>query len=91
MLDCEKALNDNVVNATTALLIGRHKNTDNGDPHAMRGDVDELRIYEKVLTDAEAKAIYAEKGGDIEKANLAQALQEARELYNSGKLDVSAP
>ena len=91
VLDCEKALNDNVVNATTALLIGRHKNTNNGDPHAMRGDVDELRIYEKVLTDAEAKAIYAEKGGDIEKANLAQALQDARELYNSGKLDVSAP
>lgn len=91
VLDCEKALNDNVVNATTALLVGRHKNTNNGDPHAMRGDVDELRIYEKVLTDAEAKAIYAEKGGDIEKANLAQALQEARELYNSGKLEVSAP
>ena len=57
----KKALNDNVVNATTALLIGRHKNTNNGDPHAMRGDVDELRIYEKVLTDAEAKAVYAER------------------------------
>lgn len=59
-LDCEKDAGTGSVNELTDLLIGRHKNGGN-DPLSMRGLVDEIRVYDKVLTAAEAKAIYEDK------------------------------
>lgn len=63
VLDCEKALNDNVVNATTALLVGRHKNTNNGDrcrrcdpPHSQKTD-DPRITRSSIGSDNEGKSI----------------------------------
>ena len=63
VLDCEKALNDNVVNATTALLVGRHKNTNNGDrcrrcdpPHSQKTD-DPRITRSSIGSDNERKSI----------------------------------
>ncbi len=58
VLDCTKAAGAGEVNALTDLIIGRHKNGGN-DPLAMKGLVDELRVYEKEVTADEAAAIYA--------------------------------
>ena len=91
VLDSEKPLGNNAVDALTALFVGAHKVPANNDPHAMKGDIDELRVYEKVLSDEEAMALYAEKGVELEKAAFADAVQEARELYDSGALSPSSP
>ena len=91
VLDSEKPLGNNAVDALTALFVGAHKVPANNDPHAMKGDIDELRVYEKVLSDEEAMALYAEKGVELEKTAFADAVQEARELYDSGALSPSSP
>ena len=91
VLDSEKLLGNNAVDALTALFVGAHKVPTNNDPHAMKGDIDELRVYEKVLSDEEAMALYAEKGVELEKTAFADAVQEARELYDSGALSPSSP
>ena len=59
-LDSEQAAGSGSVNALTSLLIGRHKNGGT-DPQSMRGLVDEICIYEGILTDAEAMSLYEEK------------------------------
>ena len=66
VLDSEKSAGTNEVNALTNLLIGRHKNG-GSDPLSMRGLVDEICIYEGIVTDAEAMAIYKEKADLVHK------------------------
>ena len=56
-LDSEKLTNGIPVNELTSLLVGRHKNSGT-DPQSMKGEIDELRVYEKIVTDEEARAIY---------------------------------
>ena len=58
--DATKAAGANVVNATTSLLIGRHKNG-GSDPKSMKGMVDEIRFYNEVIDAEKAAAIYADK------------------------------
>ena len=58
--DGEKAAGNAETNALTDLLIRRHKNAGN-DPLSKRGLVDEIRVYDKVLTAEEAKAVYESK------------------------------
>lgn len=60
VLDSEKDAGTNEVNAVTDLLIGRHKNG-GSNPMSMRGDIDEIRVYDRVLSDEEAKAVYEDK------------------------------
>ncbi len=60
ILDSEKDAGTNEVNAVTDLLIGRHKNG-GSNPMSMRGDIDEIRVYDRVLSDEEAKAVYEDK------------------------------
>ena len=92
VLGSEKPLGNNAVDALTALFVGAHKVPTNNDPHAMKGDIDELRVYEKVLSDEESQwRLYAEKGVELEKTAFADAVQEARELYDSGALSPSSP
>lgn len=90
-LDCEKdAVNPaNEINALTDLLIGRHKNGGN-DPLPMRGDVDEIRVYNRVLTDAEAKAVYADKASALLLPQLHSVQSEAQDLYDSEKLSATS-
>lgn len=90
ILDSEQTLGANSVNAKTALLIGSHKNIGNTDPQAMKGDIDDIRIYSKVISDEEAKAIYEEKASKILKEELKKELELAQTLYDSGKLSETA-
>ena len=87
--DSEKDAGSQVVNELTSLLIGRHKNGGN-DPLSMRGLVDEIRVYEKVLTADEAKAVYEEKAGAMLFPQLTEQIKAAEELDASGKLDENA-
>lgn len=87
--DSEKDAGSQVVNELTSLLIGRHKNGGN-DPLSMRGLVDEIRVYEKVLTADEAKAVYEEKAGAMLFPQLTEQITAAEELDASGKLDANA-
>ncbi|WP_291649758.1 LamG-like jellyroll fold domain-containing protein [Clostridium sp.] len=56
-LDSEKDAGSKPVNELTNLLIGRHKNGGK-DPDSMKGEIDELRVYDRIINDSEAKAIY---------------------------------
>ena len=60
VLDSTKSAGNGTVNELTALLIGCHKNGQD-DPMYMRGLVDEVKVYEGIVTAEEAKAIYDEK------------------------------
>ena len=64
-LDSTKSVGTNEVNATTNLLIGRHKNGGN-DPLPMAGLVDEIRVYDGVISADVAKAIYEEHASEEE-------------------------
>lgn len=64
VLDCEKSAGTGSVNELTDLIIGRHKSVVTS-PLAMCGLIDELRVYDKVVTAEEAKAIYEEKADDF--------------------------
>ncbi len=59
-LDSTQAGGNGSVNELTDLLVGCHKNGQD-DPMYLRGLVDEIKIYEGVVTAEEAKAIYEEK------------------------------
>ncbi len=83
--DSEKDAGNQVVNELTNLLIGRHKNAGN-DPLSMRGLVDEIRVYDKVLTAEEAKAVYESKAGAMLFPQLQETLKEAKALDESGSL-----
>ena len=83
--DGEKAAGNAETNALTDLLIGRHKNAGN-DPLSMRGLVDEIRVYDKVLTAEEAKAVYESKAGAMLFPQLQETLKEAKALDESGSL-----
>lgn len=67
-LDSEKNMGTSAVNAVTALLVGSHKNIGTMDPHSMKGDVDDIRVYDATLTDDQAAAIYAEQGTALQTA-----------------------
>ena len=56
----------------------------------MRGLVDEIRVYDKVLTAEEAKAVYESKAGAMLFPQLRETLKEAKELDASGSLDTEA-
>ncbi|MGV3323313.1 beta-N-acetylglucosaminidase domain-containing protein, partial [Streptococcus hyovaginalis] len=59
--DSQVDLGNNVVNETTGLIIGAHKNPGSQDPHPFRGQIDDLQIFERVLTDDEVSLLYSEK------------------------------
>ena len=87
--DSEQSAGNAVVDSLTSLLIGRHKN-EVTDPLSMRGLVDEIRVYDKVLTAEEAKAVYESKAGAMLFPQLQETLKEAKELDASGSLDTEA-
>ena len=86
VLDSEQALGDSTVDQLLTLRLGAHKNAGNTDPHPMRGDVDEFYVYEKVLTDAEALAVYEDKAVELYRAELQTAVEAAQALYDSHAL-----
>ena len=75
-LDGEQNLGGNVVNEKLSLRLGAHKTQGSTDPHAMRGDVDEFCVYNKVLTDEEAKALYNKKAEELNQVSLTINLDE---------------
>lgn len=74
--DSEQDLGSNVINEKLALRLGAHKTSGSTDPHPMRGDVDEFCVYNKVLTDEEAKALYNEKAEELNRVSLTLNLDE---------------
>lgn len=64
LLDSVSPLSKNTVNQLTSLLIGSHKNLGN-DPHQMRGNLDDIRIYNRALSHDEVQQIYNIKGQKI--------------------------
>ena len=86
-LDSEQSLGNSTVDQLLNLRLGAHKTTGEDNPHPMRGDVDEFYVYNKVLTDAEAKAIYEDKAAPLYQVDLNALIQEAKTLYNSHELE----
>lgn len=85
-LDSEQALGNSTVDQLLTLRLGAHKNAGTTDPHPMRGDVDEFYVYEKVLTDDEAQALYEDKAVELYRVELQEAVKEAQDLYDSHAL-----
>lgn len=85
-LDSEQALGDQQVDALLTLRLGSHKTQGNTDPHPMRGDVDEFYVYEKALTDQEAKALYEDKAVELYQVELPALVQQGQALYDTHQL-----
>ena len=86
-LDSQQDLGGTAVNQVLTLRLGAHKTANTTNPHPMRGDVDEFYVYNKALTDDEAKAIYEDKAGDLYEAEIQTLIQEAQALYDSQQLE----
>ncbi|MCW6661499.1 YSIRK-type signal peptide-containing protein [Aerococcaceae bacterium NML201209] len=85
-LDNEVNIGTNSVNATTDLIIGAHKNPNNSDPHPMRGKMDELHTFDKVLTPEEVRALYEDKAIPLSKYQLSIDLSAARTVLEGQTL-----
>ena len=86
-LDSEQSLGNNALDQVVGLRLGCHKTPGTTNPHPMRGDVDEFYVYEKVLSDQEAKALYEDKASALYQLELQTLIQEAQALYESKQLD----
>ena len=86
ILDSEQDMGTAAVNQLTDLLIGTHKQIGNTNPHSMRGDVDDIRVYDTVLSDAEAKAVYARQGVAVVRGQLAELVDQADDILAKGEL-----
>lgn len=83
ILDSEKAAGDNEVDALTDIMIGKHKTA----ARVTRGLIDEIRIYDKVMSEEEALAVYQHKAGPVLFQELETRKTAAQTLYDSGKLE----
>ena len=70
-LDSEKNMGTSAVNAVTALLVGSHKNIGTMDPHSMKGDVDDIRVYDATLTDDQAAGFTPSRARPLSENNSA--------------------
>ena len=86
-LDSQQDLGGTAVNQVLTLRLGAHKTANTTNPHPMRGDVDEFYVYNKALTDDEAKAIYEDKAGELYEVEIQTLIQEAQTLYDSQQLE----
>ena len=84
--DSEVDLGSNKVNAVTNLLIGAHKRDNNNDPHPMRGKLDELYTFDKVLSNEEVRALYEDKAKPMTQVLLKKAVLAAQQIYESNTL-----
>ena len=74
-------LTNNPANATTSLLIGGHKN--GNVSNAMKGYVDELRVYNQVVDATQIKAVY-ELNGERTDLNRLEAVIDQAEALSGG-------
>lgn len=72
-LASEHTLSGDLVNEATDILVGTHKNPQAAG--AVKGSMDELRYYNKVIDADTVKAIFDVFGGEIEIENLAAELR----------------
>ena len=91
-----KDLSSGAANAVTDLLIGAHKNA--GDTGQFVGDVDELRLYNRALSQEEVQALYAEHEDVVLEQQiqgirdeLSALIQRAEELCAQGEEDPAVP
>ena len=86
-LDSTLALNGSPAQGITSLLIGTHKNIGSTDPRGFAGLMDDIRIFDRVITDEEAQAIYQEKAVLFVREKLSKLLDESNEALNNGLVD----
>lgn len=70
----EGVLTGDFVDAATDIMIGAHKNP--AASSAMKGSVDELRYYNKIISADAVQAIFEEFGQDIETETLKEQLRQ---------------
>lgn len=92
----EQDLNSGAVDAVTDLLIGAHKNA--GDTGQFTGDIDEIRLYGRAVSEEEVQALYAEHEGIVLgqqlqkiKEELSALVSRAEDIYGQGLADADAP
>lgn len=88
----QKELSQGAVNAVTDLIVGAHKNT--GDTGQFEGDIDELRIYNRAVTEEEVQALFAEHEDVVLEQELSgirkslkSLIDEAKETYDENQLE----
>lgn len=81
----EQTLSAGGVEAVTDLIIGAHKNV--SDTGQFVGDIDELRLYDCVVTEDEVDALFAEHSSVV----LVQLISEAQEIYDQNLLEADEP
>ncbi len=87
VLDSTKSAGTSEVSGVTDLMIGRHKS--NSDPLPFSGLVDELRIYNCVISADTAQAIYNTRADVNLYPTLVEQIAAAQELYDSARVDAS--
>lgn len=68
------------------LYVGRHKNEKEATGQ-FQGDMDDLRYYNRAITEREVQAIYEIKAADIEKTSLQEEIVKAQALLKSGEVE----
>ena len=81
----EKDLTAGAVDEVTDLIIGAHKNA--GDTGQFVGDIDEVRLYSRAVTESEIAALFAEHSSVV----LKQLISEAQEVYDQHLLENNEP
>ena len=81
-----KTIGNSATDEVLTLRVGSHKSAGSTDPHPMRGFIDELYVYDRALSDNEAKSLYEEKATELYKVDLNVLITEAEKLLSSGSL-----
>lgn len=88
--DSEKDLGNTVLNQMFDLRIGHHKNDTGTNPHGLRGDLDELCVYDTKLSDADVLELYAQKGKGLLLTDLEEWIAKGQTLCDDSKVSPSA-
>ena len=81
-----KTIGNSATDEVLTLRVGSHKSAGSTDSHPMRGFIDELYVYDRALSDNEAKSLYEEKATELYKVDLNVLITEAEKLLGSGSL-----
>lgn len=81
----EKDLTAGAVDEVTDLIIGAHKSA--SDTGQFVGDIDEVRLYSRAVTESEIAALFAEHSSVV----LKQLISEAQEVYDQHLLENNEP
>lgn len=81
----EQNLSGERLDEVTDLIIGAHKNA--SDTGQFVGDIDEIRLYSRAVTEKEVAALFAEHSSVV----LEQLISDAQEVYDQNLLEEDEP